>query len=918
MILIFVSFLIVLQKEWLCLNCQTQRALSGQLGDLPPSPSPSKIPAKSQPTAPVSSTPSPPAPTVTASPTKVLIRTSSVTQAPADKSEHDSVTADAKHVVESAAVKQDEEVAVVESTQVVPEPNKDQTLDTAYENTTVKTTPSEQTVRAAVPAVDIILRDIADAKETDAKQCGIIEQTEPKAQNKKGGGSEPEQIDPVENDSPSNHANIAEKHENTDKYPSEAPVLDNKVEIRLDRLQVTKAKLNDINEAKNCITSTINNEKSYQACDPGTEVVSLSENPNKKCSPELASLANMQTHAESTPDNNNGPKVDLVASPITLTEKETVFNIGHVSTNTLERSFMPEKTIHPIQAGSGKDEIKNEIMSNNGSDAKHPSENEYEVEIKTVNMSPSENPFVNSVRAEIESNKIEEIYFDLGEEKQSGEKSKVEQGSTAQGKAHRSTQETQAPPAETPECVIPAFPTPNELINSEIKTKHNILDEISHNTCLKTVDITSCTFSVLAGTDKNTYKRTEGADVSATEIEAKGAEALPQTQAAECLTPKVAVEFTDGKENKKTLENEVEHVRREKTKHQNQASSTGGEELEMFSADNIISVIDNTTKENVLQNEEVEDKIEPEYSKKNYDHTPKPTVVELQMFTLDKYTNEKAVSQIDEVCVASQMTVPKREDILSENTQPVVELSKETAPRTEILKDKQDSEKVEKTDKLEHNDIRSEMSSSSLTEAEKVQNVSKEKPMKFSADSVKTENECVVKKDDSLYAVGDQELPESRENSIPEDRKIKQTLDTDQITKEPPFPAVDIKDDIQLKRQIKSNGLAQKVDSLFPMGDKENERVSGEQNVKPGSQPSKEIPNIQSNSHNVFCTLDPVIKPSPPCPVASKQDKDKSSGEVQSPGTQGKNQDGTKLLLKPKDIDKLGQVCGARTGRGKC
>uniref|UniRef100_A0A674AZ21 Protein piccolo n=1 Tax=Salmo trutta TaxID=8032 RepID=A0A674AZ21_SALTR len=30
------------EKEWLCLNCQTQRALSGQLGDIPPPPSPAK------------------------------------------------------------------------------------------------------------------------------------------------------------------------------------------------------------------------------------------------------------------------------------------------------------------------------------------------------------------------------------------------------------------------------------------------------------------------------------------------------------------------------------------------------------------------------------------------------------------------------------------------------------------------------------------------------------------------------------------------------------------------------------------------------------------------------------------------------------------------------------------------------------
>ncbi|XP_047660083.1 protein piccolo isoform X3 [Tachysurus fulvidraco] len=104
------------ENEWLCLNCQTQRALSGQLGDMPPPPSPSKIPAKSQPTPPsstartVSSTPLPPSPSpVTSSPSKALVRTPSVTQPPADKSEHDSVTSDAKLVVESAAVKQDKD-----------------------------------------------------------------------------------------------------------------------------------------------------------------------------------------------------------------------------------------------------------------------------------------------------------------------------------------------------------------------------------------------------------------------------------------------------------------------------------------------------------------------------------------------------------------------------------------------------------------------------------------------------------------------------------------------------------------------------------------------------------------------------------------------------------------------------------------
>ncbi|CAM4564294.1 unnamed protein product [Leuciscus chuanchicus] len=90
------------EKEWLCLNCQTQRALSGQLGDMPPPPSPSKLPAKHEPTPPssparaVSSTPSSPAPTAT--PAKGLTRMPSITQALDDKSEPVSAKVDAKDV----------------------------------------------------------------------------------------------------------------------------------------------------------------------------------------------------------------------------------------------------------------------------------------------------------------------------------------------------------------------------------------------------------------------------------------------------------------------------------------------------------------------------------------------------------------------------------------------------------------------------------------------------------------------------------------------------------------------------------------------------------------------------------------------------------------------------------------------------
>ncbi|XP_035383848.1 protein piccolo isoform X2 [Electrophorus electricus] len=100
----------VSENEWLCLNCQTQRTLSGKLGDMPLPPSP-KLPAKSQPTPPPS--PDPTASSTPASPTptaKAPTPTPDVTQAPA-------TTDDAKPVVESAAVQQDGENAVLESTE---------------------------------------------------------------------------------------------------------------------------------------------------------------------------------------------------------------------------------------------------------------------------------------------------------------------------------------------------------------------------------------------------------------------------------------------------------------------------------------------------------------------------------------------------------------------------------------------------------------------------------------------------------------------------------------------------------------------------------------------------------------------------------------------------------------------------------
>uniref|UniRef100_A0A3B4DEY1 Protein piccolo n=1 Tax=Pygocentrus nattereri TaxID=42514 RepID=A0A3B4DEY1_PYGNA len=196
------------EKEWLCLNCQTQRALSGQLGDMPP-PSPSKLPAKSQSTPPssparVSSAPSSPAPTATATPAKGLTRTPSVTQAPADKSELVSGTVDAKPLVE-----------------------------TVFHNTSDKSAPEPTTSEPEILDKDIKEKTISQAElahlaqETAPKgEETLLENVQPKQELSKDTASKLEYL----GDKP-----IHEKGEKAERINTDAEVLQN--DKSLDNLQ---------------------------------------------------------------------------------------------------------------------------------------------------------------------------------------------------------------------------------------------------------------------------------------------------------------------------------------------------------------------------------------------------------------------------------------------------------------------------------------------------------------------------------------------------------------------------------------------------------------------------------------------------------------------------------------------------------
>ncbi|XP_051547659.1 protein piccolo [Myxocyprinus asiaticus] len=185
------------EKEWLCLNCQTQRALSGQLGDMPPPPSPSKLPAKHEPTPPsslagaASSTPSSPAPTATAPPARGLTWMPSITQALADKSESDPAkAAGAKDVENTEAEKGVTAEPIPKSIQVVPEGSKDQTPGTLTENTEGASTLPVQTFKEDAPPTHHVAEGTVDVKGAHIEQAKTLEQIKALVEKKEDAASE--------------------------------------------------------------------------------------------------------------------------------------------------------------------------------------------------------------------------------------------------------------------------------------------------------------------------------------------------------------------------------------------------------------------------------------------------------------------------------------------------------------------------------------------------------------------------------------------------------------------------------------------------------------------------------------------------------------------------------------------------------
>ncbi|KAL7828087.1 hypothetical protein AOLI_G00312390 [Acnodon oligacanthus] len=758
-----------------------------------PPPSPSKLPAKSQSTPPssparVTSAPSSPAPTAT--PAKGLTRTPSVTQAPADKSELVSGTVDAKPLVESAAAKCDEAQAVLESTQVVPEASEERVLHNAPENTEGISAPPEQTVKVTTPPTDSVPGDMADVEEAGADQAGIVEQPEPPVEDQKGEISQQEQSQVVE---VSNDANIAEREsQNTEVTPvsegadlTETSSSDIKSEIFSDRTHVT-----DIKPATD-------RETDQQASYQGSDEVLPPEYPAEESSAEPASAAYMQTSVGNKSDDKNIPVADEVATAKEVEEEETIAKESAVTTSSLEMPVEPERPIHPDEAVSCKDEVKNEIMPHKACEAM--------AETETLSAQAPENP-----------DSEEKVTID--EKYPPNVEKEIPQQSEDAHTSALSTKEAQAPLAETPESPAPASPAPAVLTESELTNKYDN-SETGHNAYLTAGEVSSNTpDSVLGSTNSNPSKETE--DVGPM-TEAKEAECVPQNQTDDSSACRVETESEDfgeygvnKEEEDRTKKNEVENVQKDHSENQNQASLSKQKEEGQLEKEQLTetetdkSPTGNKAEANVIctENEmrqvaKTTEKCETDFRNTFDESAPEPTTSEPEIFNKD--IKEKKISQAEQAHLA-QETVPEGEESLLENVQPKQELSKDTASKLEYLGDKPIHEKEEKAERmdidaevLQNNkslenlqetsipqltnkkeegkaetetglasplsQVESEQTPfSSVSEAKYMGKVSEEETVESQADTVKTESECGVEKDDSPSS---QKVPKEEENS---------------------------------------------------------------------------------------------------------------------------------------------------------
>ncbi|KAL0196177.1 hypothetical protein M9458_009749, partial [Cirrhinus mrigala] len=301
-------------------------ALSGQLGDMPPPPSPSKLPAKHEPTPPssparaASSTPSSPAPTATATPAKGLTRMPSITQAPADKSEPVSAKVDAKDVKNTDAVQGVTAEPVQRSTQVVPEESKEQAPVTLNESTEGVATSPEQIVQEDAPPSPQVLDDV--------EQAETVERSE-----------DPGEVQNVEKSEPEQCQVQKPEYANTEPESSqEAPIIDNVIQTLLvgDMEAISEKEIEpqstETSEPATEIkmtnaSSPITKEPHCEATEKQSEELTLPSNvdtpdniPVKESSIETATTDPDQSSIGDVPERKPEASVEIEAARIELSE----------------------------------------------------------------------------------------------------------------------------------------------------------------------------------------------------------------------------------------------------------------------------------------------------------------------------------------------------------------------------------------------------------------------------------------------------------------------------------------------------------------------------------------------------------------------------------------------------------------------
>lgn len=165
-------FVCLIQKEWLCLNCQTQRALLGQLGDSGKLPQPSPVSAKPETQATPATKKAEPTPAATKSqPTPAPIKAVPTVPTPKEKMEPTSVKMETTATAASAQIEL-ETTLIPTTSKVSPVAAEKQPLAASTAEPIIQTVaPVQQTV--VTPKVEVPNTDVPKTVPVENKEEAV-------------------------------------------------------------------------------------------------------------------------------------------------------------------------------------------------------------------------------------------------------------------------------------------------------------------------------------------------------------------------------------------------------------------------------------------------------------------------------------------------------------------------------------------------------------------------------------------------------------------------------------------------------------------------------------------------------------------------------------------------------------------------